>query len=216
MFFKRKKLRTFALEAYRTTRINLQYLLDKEKAKSVLITSAEKSDGKTTVVKNLALSFASMDKSVIVIDCDFKTCRLSEMFRLNNKPGISDVILGKEQLKFAIFQERDNVSVLPSGTFTDNSDKIICSNMMINILDVLKESYDLIIIDSPSVSQFADAQILSQVAETTVLVVKAGVSKSESLLEGKRLLENVGAKIIGSILVNKDISNKQKRLYISD
>ena len=53
-------------------------------------------------------------------------------------------------------------------------------------------------------------------SETTVLVVKAGVSKSESLLEGKRLLENVGAKIIGSILVNKDISNKQKRLYISD
>ena len=53
-------------------------------------------------------------------------------------PGISDVILGKEQLKFAIFQERDNVSVLPAGTFTDNSDKIICSNMMINILDVLK------------------------------------------------------------------------------
>lgn len=203
MFFVKKESESLVSESYRNARINLQYILKKGKAKSVLITSAEKNDGKTTVVKNLALSFASIDKSVIVIDCDFRTSKLSELFGVKDKVGISDVIVEKEKLKFAIVQRKDNISILSSGTSLYNLDGVICSNKMAEILNILKETYDVIIIDSPAVNQFADAQILSQATDYTALVVKAGISKGESVLEGKRILESVGAKICGSILVNK-------------
>lgn len=78
--------------------------------------------------------------------------------------------------------------------------------MLNEILNILKQDYDLVIIDSPSIGQFADAQILAQLSDVTVLVVKSGVSTAEPVLEGKRLLESTGAKIIGSILVNKEIT----------
>lgn len=206
MFFKKKKLNSLASEAYRTARINLQYILKKENARSVLITSAEKGDGKTTVIRNLALSFASINKSVLIIDCDFRTCKLSEMFNLENEPGIADVILQKKELNSVIRKYENQISVLSAGIFTNDPDKIISNNMLNEILNILKQDYDLVIIDSPSIGQFADAQILAQLSDVTVLVVKSGVSTAEPVLEGKQLLESTGAKIIGSILVGKEIS----------
>lgn len=206
MFFKKKKLNSLASEAYRTARINLQYILKRENARSVLVTSAEKGDGKTTVIRNLALSFASINKSVLIIDCDFRTCKLSEMFNLENEPGIADVILQKKELNSVIRKYENQISVLSAGIFTNDPDKIISNNMLNEILNILKQDYDLVIIDSPSIGQFADAQILAQLSDVTVLVVKSGVSTAEPVLEGKRLLESTGAKIIGSILVNKEIT----------
>lgn len=115
MFFKKKKLNSLASEAYRTARINLQYILKRENARSVLVTSAEKGDGKTTVIRNLALSFASINKSVLIIDCDFRTCKLSEMFNLENEPGIADVILQKKELNSVIRKYENQISVLSAG-----------------------------------------------------------------------------------------------------
>lgn len=214
MFFKKKKLDSLLSEAYRNTRINLQYLLEKEDAKTVLITSAEKGDGKTTVVKNLALSFAAIDKSVLIIDCDFRTGRLSEMFNCSNKMGLSDILLEKKEITSAIYKHENKISILPVGMFMNDPDKIISNNMLNEVLNILKKDYDLIIIDTPSIEQFADAQVLSQVVDATVLVVKSGVSTAESVLEGKRLLEGVGAKIVGTILVNKELTSKQRKLGI--
>lgn len=203
MFFLKKKSKSMVYEAYRSLRVNLQHVLKTEDAKSILVTSAEGRDGKTTVVKNIALSFVNMGKSVIVIDCDFRTCKLSELLEGENRPGISDVVLEKEELKFAIEQSKGDIAVLPAGRYISNTDKVLCSTKMIDVLSILKESYDVILIDSPAVNEFADAQVLAQIADLTVLVVKSGVSKPESVLEGKSLLEKVGAKICGTILVNK-------------
>ncbi|WP_297420849.1 CpsD/CapB family tyrosine-protein kinase [Clostridium sp.] len=202
-----EKPQSIDAESYRTLRTNIQYSSVDKEIRSIVVTSANPQEGKSTVSGNLALSFAQNGKKVIIIDCDLRKPSIHKKFNISNLCGFSEVMIGKETLENAIQEYKSNMHILPSGKIPPNPSEMISSTTMSDLLERLKEEYDIIILDSPPLDAFTDGQILSTKVDGTILVVLAGESKIESVKEAKNLLNRVGAHIIG-LVINK-VSKKK-------
>jgi len=209
MFVVEDKPRSIEAEAYRKLRTNIQYSSIDKEIKSIVVTSACPMEGKSTVSGNLALSFAQNGKKVIIVDCDLRKPSIHRKFNISNLCGLSEVMIGKEPLDNAIQKYKSNLHILTSGKIPPNPAEMINSTTMSNLLEELKEEYDIVIIDSSPLEAVTDGQILSTKVDGTILVLKAGKSKIESVKEAKNLLNKVGANIIG--LVINEVSNSKKK-----
>jgi capsular exopolysaccharide synthesis family protein len=212
MFVVDEKPRSIEAESYRGLRTNIQYCSIDKEVKSIVVTSANPKEGKSTISGNLALSFAQNAKKVIIIDCDLRQPSIHVKFNISNLCGISEVLIGAETLDTAIQNYNYNLDILTSGKIPPNPSEIINSTAMSNLLEELKKEYDILIIDSPPLEVVTDGQILSTKADGTILVVKAGESKIEAVKEAKNILNKVGANIIG-VVINKVKDNKNKYYY---
>ncbi|OOM75824.1 tyrosine-protein kinase YwqD [Clostridium puniceum] len=206
------KPRSMEAESYRTLRTNIQYSSIDKEIKSIVVVSACPKEGKSTISGNLALSFEQNGKKVIIIDCDLRKPTIHRYFNISNLCGLSEVLIGKKTLDSAIQEYRPNLYILPSGKIPPNPAEMISSTMMSNLLEELKEEYDIVIIDSPPLQVVTDGQILSTKADGTLLVLKAGESKIESVKEAKNILNRVGANILG-VVINRVSNNKNKYYY---
>jgi len=212
MYVFEDKPKSIDAEAYRSLRTNIQYLSIEKEIKSIVVTSACPEEGKSTVLGNLALSFAQNGKSVIIVDCDLRKPSIHEKFNISNLCGISDVLIGRETLDTAIQNYKINLDILTSGKIPQNPAEMINSASMSNLLEELKSKYDILIIDSPPLEIVTDGQILSTKVDGTILVLKAGQSKISAVKEAKNILNKVGANIIG-LVINQVSESKKKYPY---
>ena len=212
MLIVEKNSKSISAEAYKTLRTNIQYSSFDKEIKTILVTSTIPGEGKSTIAGNLALSFAQQDKKVLVMDCDLRKPSLHKMFRLSNLKGLSDVIVGNIDLEKAMYNYKDNFDILTSGKIPPNPSEILASNAMTALLEKLKTKYDIIIIDSAPLQAVTDAQIISNKVDGTLLVIRAGVTKREAILQAKELLNQVNAKILGVVL-NGVENNSEKHYY---
>lgn len=212
MLIVEKNSKSISAEAYKTLRTNIQYSSFDKEIKTILVTSTIPGEGKSTIAGNLALSFAQQDKKVLVIDCDLRKPALHKMFKLSNFKGLSDVIVGNSDLEKAMYNYRDNFDILTSGKIPPNPSEILASNAMTMLLEKLKTMYDTIIIDSAPLQAVTDAQIISNKVDGTLLVIRAGLTKREAILQAKELLNQVNAKILGVVL-NGAENNSEKHYY---
>ena len=118
--------------------------------------------------------------------------------------GLSELLLGKVNLQEAVQKHSDNLFVLTSGKLPPNPAEMLASSAMTNLLDKLKEEYDVIILDSAPVGAVTDAQILSTKVDGTILVARAQRTKRDTVLEAEDSLKKVGANIIGCVLQGVD------------
>lgn len=109
MFIVEKKPNSIAAEAYRTLRTNIQYSSFDKEIKTMVITSSEPGEGKSTTAGNMALSFAQSEKNVILIDCDLRKPSLHRKFKISNLVGLSDVLIGKEKMNDAVTEYSENL-----------------------------------------------------------------------------------------------------------
>lgn len=212
MLIVEKNSNSISAEAYKTLRTNIQYSSFDKEIKTILVTSTIPGEGKSTIAGNLALSFAQQDKKVLVIDCDLRKPALHKMFKLSNFKGLSDVIVGNSDLEKAMYNYKDNFDILTSGKIPPNPSEILASNAMTMLLEKLKTMYDIIIIDSAPLQAVTDAQIISNKVDGTLLVIRAGLTKREAILQAKELLNQVNAKILGVVL-NGAENNSEKHYY---
>ncbi|WP_297423421.1 CpsD/CapB family tyrosine-protein kinase [Clostridium sp.] len=199
-FVVEKKPKSIVSEAYRTLRTNVQYSSFDKEIKAIVVTSAEAAEGKSTVSGNLALSFAQNDKKVIIVDCDLRKPSMHKNFKISNLSGLSEVLIGKENLENVIQSRNENLDILPSGKIPPNPSEMLSSIAMTKLIEKLKEKYDVVILDSAPLQAVTDAQILSTKADGTILVIRAQRTSRESVIEAKNLLTKVGANIIGTVL----------------
>ncbi|WP_238915405.1 CpsD/CapB family tyrosine-protein kinase [Clostridium sp. YIM B02555] len=192
--------KSIAAESYRTLRTNIQYSSFDKQIKTIVITSAEAAEGKSTVSGNLALSFAQNEKRVILIDCDLRKPSMHKKFKISNLIGLSEVLIGKEELENAVEKRNDNLDILTSGKIPPNPSEMLSSTAMTALIGRLREKYDIIILDSAPLKAVTDAQILSTKVDGTILVTRAKRTSKESVIEAKSLLNKVGANIIGTVL----------------
>ena len=213
MFIVEKEPKSIAAESYRTLRTNIQYSSFDREYKTIVVTSSEQGEGKSTTAGNLALSMAQGEKKVILIDCDLRKPSLHKKFQISNLVGLSDVIVGKSDLASAVHRYNKNLVILPSGKIPPNPSEMLSSKTMTKLLETLKEGFDYIIIDTPPVQAVTDSQILSVKADGTILVVKSERTKKESVQNAIDLLKKVNANIIGTVLNGIDASRNKYYYY---
>ena len=211
MFIVEKEPKSIAAESYRTLRTNIQYSSYDKKIQTIVVTSAEAAEGKSTVSGNLALTFAQSNNKVILVDCDLRKPSLHKKFQISNLIGLSEVILGKESIEHAIQKRNDNLYVLTSGKIPPNPSEMLASSAMNGLLNLLKEQFDVIILDSAPICAVTDAQVLSTRADGTIIVTRAERTKRDRVVEAKMLLDKVGANILGVVL--QAVENTKGKYY---
>ena len=199
-FIVENKPKSIVAEAYRTLRTNIQYSSFDKEIKTIVVTSAEMAEGKSTVAGNLALTFAQSEKKIILIDCDLRKPSLHKKFKVSNLVGVSEVLLGKATFEEAVQKHNDNFYFLTSGKILPNPSEMLASSAMTELIEKLKEEYDIIVLDTAPIQLVTDAQILSTKVDGTILVVRAEITKKDVVIEAKNLLDKVGANIIGTVL----------------
>ena len=200
-------------EAYKTLRTNIQYSSFDKEIKTLVITSAEMGEGKSTVAGNIALTFAESEKKVILVDCDLRRPEVHKNFRISNLIGISEVILGKTTFEESVQKYNDNIDILTSGKIPPNPAEMLASAAMSNLIEKLKKEYDIVILDTAPIKVVTDAQILSTKVDGTILVIRARRTKKEAVIEAKNLLDKVGANIIGTVLNGVENTSKKYNYY---
>ncbi|MBD7916608.1 CpsD/CapB family tyrosine-protein kinase [Clostridium sp. Sa3CUN1] len=216
MFIVEKEPKSIAAESYRTLRTNIQYSSFDKEYRVIVVTSSEPGEGKSTTAGNLALSIAQDNKKVILIDCDLRKPSIHKKFKISNLVGLSDVIVGKEELTKVVHRYNKNLVILTSGKIPPNPSEMLSSKTMSNLLESLKETFDYIILDTPPVQAVTDSQILSTKSDGTILVVRAERTKKESVQNAVNLLKKVNANIIGTVLNGVDGSRNKYYYYYGE
>lgn len=184
-------------ESYREIRT---YLSINDDLKTILITSAEMNEGKTTTICNLAKCFGELeDTKVLLIDCDFKKRGVSRALNIDNSFGVADIVFGQRTVQECI-KHAGEIDVITSGGVPNNTSMLLSSKIMKQLLDELKEQYDYIFIDSPPVGRLNDACIIAQYVDGVVLVNASKEIDSKVAKITVEKFKKVGANLIGVVL----------------
>lgn len=195
-------------EAYRTLRTNIQFSSIDKKVKTIVVTSADMSEGKTTTVANLAETFAQAGNRVIVIDADLRRPRVHKLFDLENKQGLTNVLAGQVELKQTISVAGSDVHVMTSGPIPPNPSELLGSEKMKELVRVLSEHYDVVLFDTPPVNLVTDAVVLSTFVDGVVLAVASGRTDIEGGKRAMKTLQAVNANLLGAVMTMIPVSKK--------
>ena len=200
-------------EAYRTIRTGIEFSnLDKD-LKVICMTSSKQNEGKTTVLSNLGVSFAKIDKKVLLIDADLRNPSISKMFDTSNTQGLMDILLGKRNIQDCVKKtKQENLYILTGGTIPPNPAEVLSSKKMSEFIESIKYEYDYIFIDSPPVGVVSDASIISAYSDGVIFVVGANEVDSNLAKIAKERLDGVKANIVGVIL-NKFKTDTNSEYY---
>lgn len=212
MFIVEDDPRSIVSESYKILRTNIQYSSFDKKIRSIVVTSAGAGEGKSMTACNLALSFAQENKKVILIDCDLRRPSIHRKFKISNNLGLSDILVESLRKEDAIYKYNENLSIITSGHIPPNPSEMLGSNQIANLIENLKEDYDMVMLDSAPLRAVTDAQLLSIKTDGTILVVEAEKTKKEDIIYAKELLVKVDANILGLVL-NKSKSKDKKYYY---
>jgi capsular exopolysaccharide synthesis family protein len=201
-------------EAYRKLRTNVQYSRIDSPLRTLLVTSANPTEGKSTTVSNLSIAFAQTGKKVLIVDTDFRKPNLHAAFDLNLSPGITDVLFHTSELKAALqMTVIKNLDLLCCGTIPQNPSELLGSAVMKTLINILKEKYDMMLFDSPPILAVADSSILSALVDGVIVVASAGQTRTDSFLRAMESLEGVRAHVLGVVLNNFDIRSAYGSYY---
>jgi capsular exopolysaccharide synthesis family protein len=195
-----------AAEAYRVLRTSVLLSAAGRPPKTILITSGQPGEGKTTTVVNTAISLAQMGASVLIIDCDLRRPTTHKVLGVDHAQGLS-TYLSREVPLDQLIQKLPiaNLSLLPCGPVPPNPAELIISEKMKDMLHELAGRYDHILIDSPPLINVTDPVILSTMVDGVILVVHGGKSTRDVVRRARQELSTVGAKIFGVVLNNVDL-----------
>lgn len=203
-------------EAFRTLRTNIQFANIDEEIESMVITSGQPSEGKSTVAINLALTIGQGGKRVLLIDCDMRKPTIHKTFRISNLFGLTNILMGTKTLEEVLYSQEErlgSVYVLPSGSLPPNPAELLGSNRMKQFLQKAKEKFDMIVIDAPPVGLFTDGAILSTLVDGVIFVAAAGEADIETTQRAKERLDKVNANILGVVLNKVEMDSRAQSDY---
>ncbi|WP_298827179.1 CpsD/CapB family tyrosine-protein kinase [uncultured Planococcus sp.] len=191
-------------EQFRTLRTNIHFSSPDGDIRSLAITSASHSEGKSTTASNLAIVFAQEGKRVLFIDADMRKPTMHHTFKITNTRGLSNVLSRQIALKVAIQSaEIENLDLLPCGPIPPNPAELLSSHNMDILFEQALDVYDLLIFDTPPVLSVADSVILANKCEGTILVVDSGRTEKEHAIKAKEAINaSTKARLLGAVINN--------------
>ena len=197
------------VEAYRMLRTSVLLSTAGNPPRTILVTSSQPGEGKTTTAVNTAISLAQLGASVLLIDADLRRPAVHKTFKLPHTRGLSNYLSGSHKLEDLIIKlSIPNLSVLTCGPIPPNPAELVSSDRMKEMLRLMCEKYDHIIVDSPPLINVTDPVILSTMVDGSILVVQSGRSTRDMIRRSRQELTGVGAKIFGVVLNNVDIKRE--------
>ncbi|HMF56826.1 MAG TPA: polysaccharide biosynthesis tyrosine autokinase [Pyrinomonadaceae bacterium] len=197
-------------EAYRQLRTSVLLSAAGGAPQTLLVTSGQPSEGKTTTALNTALIMAQTEANVLIIDADMRRPRLHSLLGLENGNGLSTILSSNmseaDMLNIVEHHGESGLYVLPSGAIPPNPAELLGSNQMQRLMEALKRTFTHIIIDSPPIASFTDGVLLSTKADGVLLVVHGGRASRAIVRRSRQILQDVGAKIFGVVLNNVTLS----------
>ena len=197
-------------EAFKLLRTNMCYTTKGEKCAVYGITSAYVSAGKSLIMANIAVSFAQMNKKVLLIDGDLRCPVQHKIFNLDNKVnGFSDMLAGICNYEDLYRRNGgvENLNIITSGKIPPNPAELLASPRMSEFLETVKEEYDMVFIDLPPVCEVSDAGIISELLTGYVFVVRSGYSDRRMIELAVETMEGFNAAFVGFILNDIDIKS---------
>ena len=201
-------------EAYRVLRTNIQFSgLDKP-IKTLLVTSAGPSEGKSLTVSNLGVAFAQSGLKVVIIDCDMRKPKQHKYFEINNENGLSNILIGKLSLTDGLYDVGiEGLKLITTGPIPPNPSELLGSQRMKDFIEELSGMFDMVLVDTPPVVPVTDAALMAANMDGVLLVVASGQAKIEMTQKAKELLLNVNARIIGTVLNLVDVDGEDYYYY---
>jgi non-specific protein-tyrosine kinase len=188
-------------EAYRQVQTSMQFMDADRATKVVVVTSCVPEEGKSTTACNLAISLSEAGKRVLLIDGDLRRPRAARYLGLPSGAGLTSVLVGQAELDDVVQSWNNNTfDVLASGPVAPNPSKLVGSQHMRQLLDRLRERYDMVLIDAPPVLPVADAVMLASAADGAVLVVRHGKTRRDQLVKAAATLRRAEVDVLGAVL----------------
>lgn len=201
------------LDAYQKLQSNIRFISVDKPVQVMLITSSLPSEGKTTVSSNLAYSYARVGKKVVIVDLDLRKSRVHHAFQIDNEAGVVDYLIGDLGLPDLIRTTEEGVDVLTSGGRAEIIEKLIQSQRMAELVNKLREMYDVVILDSAPIMVSSDSQALSTIVDGVVLVCETNFTKKAQLKESLRLLQLAKANVLGIVLTKVKLKDIKYNKY---
>ncbi len=204
-------------EAYRKLYANITYLPIEDKCRKIVVTSAAKGEGKTTVAVNLAVTLAqNLHKSkVLLIDCDLRKPGVELMLSKDfQSRGLSEFLSGEDKEPNIVASSVDGLSVLYAGAFAENPTRLISSEKMAELFRLCEEKFDYIILDTTALEASAEAMLLKKYVSGYLLVAKARNSDVGSLSSAIESLRTLNASVFGVVLTGEEVKAKGKRKFL--
>jgi len=188
-------------EAYRSLKINLQFLATDRSKKMFVISSPSASEGKSITTSNLGISFARGGARTLIIDCDLRKSVQHKNFGIDRKPGLTNYLYGEVDLDDIIHEmDVDNLSVIPSGSSPNNPAGLLASDKMKKLLSELRPQFDFILVDTPPILVCSDSRILAEYVDGMIGIVKVESTNIKALDHAIQLTKHLNIEVIGLIL----------------
>ncbi len=201
------------LEAFRRLRTNILTATKQEASQVVLLTSAQRGEGKSTVSANLAVTIAQSGRKVILVDCDMRLPTVHKVFDLPNKRGLTSVLTEEVELDEAIlYSTFPRLHILTSGPLPPNPTELLGSPQMVALVERMTEEFDFVLLDTPALLSVADAAVLAPIADTIIWVISRAQTRRNDIETVRRQLSNVRAKSV-EIVINRSSDSSDYTAY---
>jgi capsular exopolysaccharide synthesis family protein len=204
-------------EQYRTIRSNIHFASVDNNFKTLMITSSNPGEGKSTTVANLAIVLAQQGKRVLLIDCDLRKPTVHYTFKVSNLYGVTSVLARQKALSEVLVTTNiPDLDVLPSGPLPPNPSELINSKSMEQLIEEAQAMYDYVLFDTPPLLAVTDGQLLSNKIDGVILVVASGKTEIEDAVKSKELLNYAKARLLGTVLNAKDVDKTNYYYYYGE
>ena len=193
-------------EAFRTLRTNLLFTQQRDTIRAVVVASALPGEGKTTTAANLAITYAQQGLSVLLADCDLRKPRVGDLFGIERKPGMSELLRDEASLSECVrpYTPVEGLHILPAGTLPPNPSELLGGSRTREVLRMLQDGWEMVILDSPPLAGGADSAILGASTDGVIMVVRAGEVEIDVVRQAARQLNAVGARLLGAVMNDPD------------
>ncbi|WP_281974567.1 CpsD/CapB family tyrosine-protein kinase [Halobacillus litoralis] len=201
-------------EQFRTIRTNLHFTTVDRDLETMLVTSASPSEGKSITTANTAVVFAQQGKRVLLVDADLRKPTIHYTFHIGNTSGLSNYLVSEQKVTDLVTKsEIENLDLLPCGPIPPNPSELLGSQKMKAFIEEAKETYDMVIFDTPPVLAVADSQVLASFVDGVLLVVRSKQTEKEAATKAKEQLQQSQANLLGAVLNDQDVKSSNYYYY---